>query len=534
MRRVIGPLVGFVLVLVAASIASAAEGTLRIGMTASDVPYTGGQTDNGFEGFRFIGYQIYEPLVNWDLSRSDRLPAIVPALAESWEPRKDDAKKWIFRLRKGVKFHDGSAFNADAVVFTFESVKNRQAPQYDNYGAGPLAARVPSLKSIRKIDDYTVEIETTTPTSFVPYQAIYMAIVSPTQWEKVGKDWRKFAEHPSGTGPFRVTRLVPRERLELEAFKQYWNPKRVPKVDRLILFPMPEATTRVAALRSGQVDWIEAPPPDAIAQLRSAGFQIVTNKYPHNWTHTLRLDKEPWSNKLVRKAANYAIDRVGICKSLLQDTCTPATGVVYKGHPWFGNPKETYEYNPAKAKELLRQAGFSETKHPAKAVHLISTSGSGQMQPLAMNELVQKNLKDVGIDIDLMPIEWNALTNRFRLGFNIPENQGLNSWNISWAFPDPWSAFGRFFLSKSVPPASLNTMPYLNPTVDKLMDEAEQTFDVEKQNGLLAKIHEIVVDDAPWIFIVHDMNPRALSPKVKGFVPPQSWFVDLTSVSVTK
>jgi peptide/nickel transport system substrate-binding protein len=290
----------------------------------------------------------------------------------------------------------------------------------------------------------------------------------------------------------------------------------------------------VAALRSGQVDWIEAPPPDAIAQLRSAGFQIVTNKYPHNWTHTLRLDKEPWSNKLVRKAANYAIDRVGICKNLLHDTCTPATGVVYKGHPWFGNPKETYEYNPAKAKELLRQAGFSETKHPAKAVHLISTSGSGQMQPLAMNELVQKNLKDVGIDIDLMPIEWNALTNRFRLGFNIPENQGLNSWNISWAFPDPWSAFGRFFLSKSVPPASLNTMPYLNPTVDKLMDEAEQTFDVEKQNGLLAKIHEIVVDDAPWIFIVHDMNPRALSPKVKGFVPPQSWFVDLTSVSVTK
>ena len=80
------------------------------------------------------------------------------------------------------------------------------------------------------------------------------------------------------------------------------------------------------------------------------------NRYPHNWTHTLRLDKEPWSNKLVRKAANYAIDRVGICKSLLNDTCIPATGVVYKGHPWFGKPKEIYEYNPAKAKELL-QAG---------------------------------------------------------------------------------------------------------------------------------------------------------------------------------
>jgi peptide/nickel transport system substrate-binding protein len=354
------------------------------------------------------------------------------------------------------------------------------------------------------------------------------------QWEKAGKDWRKFAEHPSGTGPFRVTRLVPRERLELEAFKQYWNPKRMPKVDKLVLLPMPEPTTRLAALRSGQVDWIEVPPPDAIPQLKGAGFQIVTNRYPHNWTHTLRLDKEPWNNKLVRKAANYAIDRVGICKSLLNDTCTPATGVVYKGHPWFGNPKETYEYNPDKAKALLRQAGFDGTKRPARAVALISTSGSGQMQPLPMNELVQKNLKDVGIDLDLQPIEWNALTQRFRVGFNTPENQGLNAWNISWAFPDPFSAFGRFFLSKSVPPASLNTMPYLNPAVDKLMDEVERTFDVDKQNGLIAKIHEIVEDDAPWLFVVHDMNPRALSPKVKGFVEPQSWFVDLTPVSVTK
>ena len=256
------------------------------------------------------------------------------------------------------------------------------------------------------------------------------------------------------------------------------------------------------------------------------------NSYPHNWTHTLRLDKEPWNNKLVRKAANYAIDRVGICKSLLNDTCIPATGVVYKGHPWFGKPKETYDYNPAKAKELLKQAGFDGTKHPAKAVHLISTSGSGQMLPLAMNELIQKNLKDVGIDIDLQPVEWNTLLTRWRAGFHTPDNEGLNAWNISWNFLEPWSGFGRFFHSKSVVPVSVNTMPYINPEADKLIDEAERTFDVAKQNDTLAKLHEIVVDDAPWIFVVHDQNPRALSTKVKGFVQPQSWFVDLTAVTV--
>ena len=531
MRRLIQLSIAVVALFIMAGIAFA-QGTLRIGMTASDIPYTGGQTDNGFEGFRFVGYQIYEPLINWDLTRGDRLPPLVPGLAESWEVRNDDPKKWVFKLRKGVKFHDGSPFNADAVVFTFESIKNRNAPQFDSYGSGQVSFRLASLRSVRKVDDLTVEFETNQPTSFVPYQVVYMLIVSPTQWEKVGKDWRRFAEQPSGTGPFRVTKFVPRERLELDPNKQYWNPKRTPKVDKLVLLPMPEPTTRLAALRSGQVDWIEVPPPDSMPQLKGAGFQIVTNRYPHNWTHTLRLDKEPWNDKLVRKAANYAIDRVGICKSLLNDTCVPATGVVYKGHPWFGNPKETYEYNPAKAKELLRQAGFGESKHPPKAVHLISTSGSGQMLPLAMNELVQKNLKDVGIDIDLQPVEWNTLLTRWRAGFHTAGNEGLNSWNISWNFQEPWSGFGRFFHSKSVVPVSVNTMPYINPEVDKLIEEAERTFDLAKQDAVLAKVHEIIVDDAPWIFIVHDLNPRALSPKVKNFVEPQSWFVDLTSISV--
>ena len=512
---------------------AAAQGTLRIGMTASDVPYTGGQSDNGFEGFRFVGYQVYEPLIAWDLTRGDRLPPLVPGLAESWEVRKDQPTKWVFKLRRDVKFHDGSPFNADAVVFSFESIKKKDAPHFDAYGSGQVSFRLASLKAIKKIDDHTVEIETDKPTSFVPYQVVYMVIVSPTQWQKF-KDWRKFAEQPSGTGPFKVTRLVPRERLELEANKTYWDAKRRPKIEKLTLFPMPELTTRLAALRSGQVDWIEVPPPDAIPQLKAAGFQIALNSYPHNWTHTLRLDKAPWDNKLVRKAANYAIDRVGICKNLLNDTCIPATGVAYKGHPWFGDPKETYTYDPAKAKALLKQAGYGDGKHPAKAVHLISTSGSGQMLPLAMNELIQKNLRDVGLDVDLQPVEWNTLLTRWRAGFKTPENEGLNAWNISWNFLEPWSGFGRFFHSKSVVPVSVNTMPYINPEMDKLIEEAERTFELKKQDAVLAKAHEILVDDAPWIFVAHDLNPRALSPKVKGFVQPQSWFVDLTAVSVTR
>jgi hypothetical protein len=249
---------------------------------------------------------------------------------------------------------------------------------------------------------------------------------------------------------------------------------------------MPEPTTRLAALRSGQVDWIEVPPPDAIPQLKGGGFTIALNSYPHNWTHTLRLDKEPWSNKLVRKAANYAIDRVGICKNLPERHLHPGHRRRVQGPPWFGKPKETYEYNPAKAKELLKQAGFDGTRHPAKAVQLISTSGSGQMLPLAMNELIQKNLKDGRDRRRPAAVEWNTLLTRWRAGFKTPDNEGLNAWNISWNFLEPWSGFGRFFHSKSVVPVSVNTMPYINPEADKLIDEAERTFDVAKQNEILA------------------------------------------------
>jgi peptide/nickel transport system substrate-binding protein len=509
-------------------------GTLRIGMTAADIPYTGGQPDQGFEGFRFIGYQLYDPLVRWDLSQGEQLPAIVPGLAESWEVRADDPTKWVFKLRRGVKFHDGTDFNADAVLWNWDAIKNTDAPQYDPSQAGFVAPRITVMKSWRKLDDYTVEFTTTRPSSFVPYQVVYIFYVSPTQWEKAGRDWRALANSPAGTGPFKLNKLVPRERAELEPNRDYWDQKRVPKADRVVLLPMPEATTRLAALRTGQVDWIEVPPPDAIPGLRQAGFQISLRPYPHNWTHTLNLSRPPWDNKLVRQAANYAIDREGICKSLLNGTCIAAIGEVYPGHPWFGNPKQRYEYNPAQAKELLQQAGYDGKGKRVKASVLISTSGSGQMLPLPMNEFVQENLREVGIDLELVTIEWNAMIQRIRPGFQHPDMAQLGAYNVSYNFQEPQSAFVRFFHSTSVPPVGANRMPYLNPEVDRLIEAAEAEFHLDTQNQILAKVHEILVDDAPWLFIVHDLNPRALSPKVKGFVQPQSWFVDLTLPWVEK
>ena len=507
-------------------------GVLRIGMTAADIPYTPGQPDQGGEGFRFIGYQLYDALINWDLSQGDHLPNLVPGLAESWEVSKEDNTRWLFHLRRGVKFHDGTEFNADAVVWNMERIRNKEAPQFDSKQATFVEFSIPLLKSWRKLDDYTVEFTTIRPTSFVPYQVCFILFSSPTQWEKMGRDWSKVAMHPAGTGPFRLTRLMPRERADLEPFPDYWNKKRRPKVDKLSLFPMPEPTTRLAALRNGQVDWIEVPPPDGIPSLQQAGFQIILRPYPHVWPYSFNMTRPPWDNKLVRQAANYAIDREGICHSLLNSTCAPAIAEVYPGHPWFGNPQVRYEYNPSRAQELLKQAGYEGKR--IKTSVLISTSGSGQMLPLPMNEYVQENLRAVGIDLELIPIEWNALLLRWRKGFQDPENATLGAMNVSYGYIEPFSGFMRRFHSTMVPPKSTNLMPYINPEVDRLIEAAELEFDLSKQNAILARVHEIIVADAPWLFIVHDLNPRVLSPRVKGFVQAQSWFQDLTPVWVEK
>jgi peptide/nickel transport system substrate-binding protein len=526
--KILGGMVAGLVVLAIAwtpALAQGKGGILRIGMTAADIANTAGIPDQGFEGYRFVGYQLYDALVRWDLSQGERLPDIAPALAESWEVDKNDVHRWVFKLRHGVKFHDGSDFNADAVIWNWDKIRNKEAPQYDTKQAGEVAPRLTAIKSYKKIDDYTVEFTTTQPSGFVLFQLIYVLYSSPAQWDKVGKDWRAFAANPSGTGPFKLTRLVPRERAEYEPNKEYWDKNRVPKVDRVVLLPMPEPTTRLAALRTGQVDWIEVPPPDAIPLLKQSGFQIALRSYPHVWPHSLNLKQAPWDNKLVRQAANYAIDREGICKSLLNDTCIPATGVVYPGHPWFGKPAFTYTYDVKKAKELMKQAGYEGKR--VKTSFLISTSGSGQMLPLPMNEFVQENLREIGIDVELLPIEWNTLTSWVRKGF-VEEHEKTGAMNVSFNFVEPFSAFVRFFHSASVPPRSLNIMHYLNPEADKLIEAAQAAFDPQERDALLGKLHAMVVEDAPWLFVVHDLNPRALSPKVKGFVQPQSWFVDLT------
>jgi peptide/nickel transport system substrate-binding protein len=377
--------------------AFAQEKTLRIAMTAADIPRTLGQPDQGFEGNRFTGIPIYDSLTQWDLSKADAPSVLIPGLATSWAVDAKDKTKWVFKLRPGVKFHDGSALTADAVVWNVGKVLDKETPQFDPSQVGVTASRMPTLKSARKIDDLTVELTTTEPDAFLPINLSNLFMASPAQWdaklkavpasvtapaERSKAAWTAFAADPAGSGPFRVTRFVARERLELAANKGYWDAKRVPKIDKVVMLPMPEANARTAALLGGQVDWIEAPAPDAMPQITQRGFKIYSNAQPHVWPWQLSfVEGSPWLDKRVRQAANLCIDRGGM-KQLLGGMMAEPKGTVPPGHPWFGTPKFDIKYDVKAAQALMTQAGFSAAK-PVKVKVQISASGSGQMQPLS-------------------------------------------------------------------------------------------------------------------------------------------------------
>jgi ABC-type transport system substrate-binding protein len=508
-----------------------AEKVLRVAMTAGDVPLTTGQPSQGGEGLRFMGVTLYDGLVNWDLSSYEKAAVLKPGLAESWSVDEADKTLWTFKLRHGVKFHDGSEFNSDAVVWNLDKLMKRDAPQFDQAQSIQGSQYYGTIASWRKVDDYTVEIKTKKPDAVLAYNLANIYFSSPARWEELGRDWTKVAFKPSGTGPWKLEALVPRERAELVRNAAYWDAKRIPKSDRLVLLPMPDANTRVAALLSGQIDWVEAPPPDAITRLKAQGMQIVTNAYPHVWPYQISfLDDSPFKDIRVRKAANLAIDREGMVK-LLGGLAVPAKGMITKGHPWYGNPTFDLRYDPEEAKRLLAEAGYG-LKNPVKIKIIISPAGSGQMQPLPMNEFVKENFRDVGIDMEFEVMDWEALRGRRRAGAWAPENKGRHGINNSWAFWDPDIGLIKAAASYEPVPTGFNWGRFNDPKADELATKAKNAFDPAEQNKVLGELHSYIVDQAMWIWMVHDLNPRAMSPKVKGFVQAQSWVQDLTPVDM--
>ena len=333
-----------------------------------------------------------------------------------------------------MKFHDGSAFNADAVIFSLDRALNDKSPSFDRLGRGVLIASLWPLVAYRKIDDYKVELQTKGIDTLMPSLLNRFLIASPANFEKVGKDWQAYRKSPSGTGPWKMKAWTPREHAELERNTEYWNKDRIPKTERMVVLPIPDASTRTAALLSGRVDWIESPAPEFARQAAGRRLQDRNQRHPaHVALYAQHAAGAPTADIRVRKALNLAVDRDAMVK-LLGGLAVPAVGCVPPDHPWFGNPTFKIKYDPAEAKKLLAEAGYG----PAKKLKMkvaISTSGSGQMYPLIMNEFIQQQFAEVGVELDFQVMDWNALINlarrapsRRRASSTTPSTRATTRW----------------------------------------------------------------------------------------------------------
>jgi peptide/nickel transport system substrate-binding protein len=289
---------------------------------------------------------------------------------------------------------------------------------------------------------------------------------------------------------------------------------------------------RSNALLAGQVDLIETPAPDTVPRLKQADHRIVQNVTPHVWNYHLSMvEGSPWTDIRLRKALNLAIDRQGIVDHLLSGLAQEAKGQVDTSSPWFGKPSFALKFDLAEAKKLVAQAGYSPAR-PLRTTFAIAQGGTGQMQSVPMNEAIQQNLRDIGIEIDFRVVELETLYNYWRQGAKNPSLAGVTANNVAYVTSDPLYAIVRFFHSGQVNPIGVNWGYYSNDQVDSWIDEAKRSFDAAKQDELLAKAHTQIVDDAVLVWVVHDTNPHALSPKVKSFVQAQHWFQDLTTIGL--
>jgi peptide/nickel transport system substrate-binding protein len=491
-----------------------AEQELVIGSQMASFPSldTGAITSAGYEGQRLIGNLVYEGLTKRDVSDPNAPAGVAPALAESWDIS-EDGLEYTFQLRPDVTFRDGTPWNADALIFNINRYMDETDPNYD-----PVLITYYSVlnfvDTVEKVDDQTVTFRLNQPFAFFLADLYNVYFASPTSLEESGAAGQ--AKDPVGTGPFVFDSLEENQSISFVRNDDYWGT--VPKLDRLTVELIPDAAARTAALRAGRVDWIEAAQPDDFAGLESAGFVTTGNSFDWEWSWQLMVTEKPFDDVRVRQAMNYAIDREAIASDLLHDTASPAYQTFAPASLYYDAADDIYSYDPAKATQLLTDAGYPDGIDITVGY---ITAGSGSMQAKAMNEALQAQLAEVGIDVTLDPVDFAGMYGQLGEG-----NTGWQAANQAFSLEQPSSWNGFWFGCEG------NYFGYCNADADALYAQALVTTDDAERAALLTQVGRTVTEDAAWLFVVNDTAPRAMSADVQGFEQPKSWWIDFTNVSM--
>jgi len=508
---------------------AAAQGpkTLVIAIGADQTGLDPQTVQNNESGF--VMSTLFDGIVNYKPGSSE----VGPGLAESWTIS-PDGKVYTFKLRRGVKFHDGTPMNARAVAADLDRAINpsnpcyvldRKVDTYDSFTFGSVKGG--DVVKMDVLDDFTLRF--TLPKPNAPFLSslamVWTGVMSPTATKQYNCD---AGQHPVGTGPFKFVEAVRNDHITVDANPDYWGGK--PKIDRIIFRIIPESATRLLALERNEVHILaDLPPADYQRVEKNSALTLYKEPGLTILGVAMSNDLGPFKDKRVRQAMNYAVDKDAINKGLYGGATTASQGIPPVLWGYNKNVKP-YAYDVDKAKSLLKEAGFPNGFSTEMMVYA-NPRGYNPIGGAKLGEAVQSYLAKVGVNVKITQFEWGAYLAKYRRtpweGFAISGWSGDNG--------DPDNFLGDLFEwgVGSDKPRINDTSRHHNPEFDKLMEQGRETTDQAKRAQIYEQANQILHDDAAWIFINHTNQVRAARANVKGFrLNPLQMFFHMEQVSL--
>ncbi len=446
---------------------------------------------------------VYDPLIALG---DDGQPLAERSLAERWEFT--DPKTFVLHLRKGVKFHDGTAWDAAAAKWNLDR-------HLDPATRSSAASELSPVASVDVVDSSTIKINLKSPTVAFPVTLFDRSAyqISPTAYQKSGKE--KYAQNPVGTGPYKLVELVPGDRATLERNPDYWDSPK-PYTDKLVLRTVPDDATRLVELRTGGVQIADGLPYQDIERIKQMPEVVLTSQ-------VFRLEFLRWNTNStygksaeLRQAFQWAIDREAIRRTVYFGTGDVAYDPLFPGTTFFDGNYKPFPRNVDKAKALLDKSGLPS---PLKFTYYVSEDPVRQREA----QIYQQNLKDVGITIDLQTEQIAAYNARTNNG----DYQIMSTW---WGWrPDPYF-YMPIFQSGGANFTYFQPGQWKDPTFDKLVNDAVGEQSADKRRTLYRQAAERLNEGAAWVFYRYGPIYVGTSPKVKGFTDPKSTIADYAKV----
>ncbi len=468
--------------------------------------------------------QIFESLVEDDLQdEAAKYTKLVPALASRHEVS-TDGLTYTFFLRQGVRFHDGTPFNAEAVKFNLERMWRKDVAHFHPVAADLNQVAVQRLADLRVTDRNTVTFMLEEPyADFLRYMTQEdspgaFVFISPEAIGKYGN--AAIADRAPGTGPFRFSKRLDTpggSGVELIRNEEYWAG--APPLEGIRFIPFPDANDRARALLDGQIDLAYGLESTRLEELLARDFVVREGPIPYVWYFILNMRDPLLQDRRVRKAIALAFDRQRLSEEAFGGRTCVAAGIVPPACPSYEPDfPDQYTHDPERAKALLAEAGLSN----GFALQVMTAmSGSAQLAPLKICDHFKRDLAKIGIAVEVVQRhDWVSYCNEWRLG--VP--QGMQASEMSWGMScDVW--LEQVAHSKHISPKGFNAGYYGRSEVDRLLDLARTELSERRRIELYRSAHRLIMDDLPLLPVVTIQSGSVVySPRVKNFrFAPQNW-----------